>query len=639
MRPRSLLPAVLLGLAAFVAYRLTTAPAVLPGDAGEFQFTMPLLGLSHPTGYPLYHLLGWVWALLYRVNPAQGVNEFSALWGALAVALFYLLSYEVLSRLLDHLHWRRGAVPLAMLSAIVFAANPTLWSQATQAEVYTMNAALVAALLGATVALGRTSQGRGWRWLGRSPVAWPVALLLGLGLAHHLTIILLAPGILVYLYLVRPDTFRPGNLVRLIPFLFLPLLLYLFVPLRAAASPWLRVELAPGQTVSLFDNSAAGVLRFILGVHFAPEMRSPVAAFNQIPTAAHLFLAHFGWVGLVLILLGILALAFEDQLPVLALTGISFLLVVVFNLFYGIQDIQPYYIPSYILATLWLALGLAYLIELVTRVLGVRARPYLLAASFAILVLPYLAFRTYRPQFDRADAYDTLRRWQEITHQDLPGNAVLVSNDRDEITPMLYFQHVGGLMPGMTGLFPLLDSDPAWADLNTTLAAAVATGRPVYVIKTMPGIETRFQTQPASGGLVQVLGPQPAPTPSYESPYGKDLRWLNVAWSGEAKPGGVLDVSVFWRVVNEPSVPWHSFLQLLDARGNKVAQADDHRPGGEYLPATLWRAGDVVQDRFGLTVPSNLAPGDYTLVAGFYNPVSGERMAAPLPVAVVRLSS
>ena len=202
---------------------------------------------------------------------------------------------------------------------------------------------------------------------------------------------------------------------------------------------------------------------------------------------------------------------------------------------------------------------------------------------------------------------------------------------------MLYLKHTGGFMPGMTGLFPLLSSDPAWIDLNTTLAAAAATGRPVYTIKPMPGIEARYQTQPLTSGLVQVLGPQPAPDPSYEAPYGDDLRWLNVAWTGDAQPGGILEVNLFWRVVQQPFIPWHSFLQLVDGSGNKVAQADDHRPGADYLPATLWHSGDVVNDRFSLSLPSDLASGDYTLVAGFYDPVSGARMADPLAVALVRI--
>ncbi len=639
MRPRSLLPALILGLAAFLAYRLTAAPAVLPGDAGEFQFTMPLAGLSHPTGYPLYHLLGWVWTRLYQANPAQGANHFSALWGGVAVGLFYLLAYEALKQLTTHLRWQRGAGWLAGLAAVVFAANPTLWAQATQAEVYTLQTAFTAALLGATLAVGgsRLRQGRGpsARLIGLT-----LAVILGLALTHHLTVVLLLPGIVLYLLLVRPDVFGFRSLLRLAPWLLIPLLLYLYVPLRASSSPWLHQPLAPGLTLDLFDESAAGVLRFILGLGFAPSFHGPAAALAQVPVAAQAFLAHFGWVGLALIVLGLVALALEDQLPALILTSVSFLCGVVFNLFYGIKDIAAFYIPAYLIATLWLGLGLAYVIELATRAISTRLRTFLLPFAALILILPYLLFVAYRPQFDRARAYETALRWLDIVALPLPADAILVSNDRDEMTPMLYFQQVEGRAPAMSAIFPLISPDPAWADLNTTLATALSTGRPVYTIKPMPGVEALFQVDAsmdaASAGVIAIDGPHPTPDPSFESPYGPYLRWLNIDWSGNTAPGGEMDVTLIWRVTQTPPTAWHSFLHLLDASGNKVAQADDHRPGGFYLPAPLWRPGDVVHDAFRLPIPADLPPGDYTLVTGFYDPATGERMADPLTVASVR---
>ncbi len=38
---------------AFVVYLVTLSSGVLGGDAGELQFVPPILGLPHPTGYPL----------------------------------------------------------------------------------------------------------------------------------------------------------------------------------------------------------------------------------------------------------------------------------------------------------------------------------------------------------------------------------------------------------------------------------------------------------------------------------------------------------------------------------------------------------------------------------------------------------
>ena len=74
--------AVLLGGACLRAVRATLAPTVLAGDGGEFQFVPYLLGVAHPTGYPLYTLLGWLWSHLLPVGDvAYRMNLFSALLG------------------------------------------------------------------------------------------------------------------------------------------------------------------------------------------------------------------------------------------------------------------------------------------------------------------------------------------------------------------------------------------------------------------------------------------------------------------------------------------------------------------------------------------------------------------------------
>jgi hypothetical protein len=56
-----LLIAALLGGAAFALYASTLAPTILAGDGGEFQFVPYLLGVAHPTGYPLYILTCFPW--------------------------------------------------------------------------------------------------------------------------------------------------------------------------------------------------------------------------------------------------------------------------------------------------------------------------------------------------------------------------------------------------------------------------------------------------------------------------------------------------------------------------------------------------------------------------------------------------
>jgi hypothetical protein len=189
----------------------------------------------------------------------------------------------------------------------------------------------------------------------------------------------------------------------------------------------------------------------------------------------------------------------------------------------------------------------------------------------------------------------------------------------------------------MLGLFPKIAATPDWEDLNVTLKSALATGRPTYVIKSMPGMEALYQVQVAGVDVWRVEGPQPAPPDSFEAPYTAALRWLGIDWAGQVQPGGTLEVTIYWRAVQRPDAVWHSFLHLYDAAGEKAAQADDHRPGGEYLPSTLWRPGDVIADSFQITLPADLPPGEYTLMVGFYEADTGQRIADPLPTGVIEL--
>ena len=80
-----------LAIAAFLLYGSTVAPSVLIADGGEFQFAAPLAGIAHPTGYPLYLSLGWIWTRLFPFgSPAFKMNLLSAFTGAITIAILYL---------------------------------------------------------------------------------------------------------------------------------------------------------------------------------------------------------------------------------------------------------------------------------------------------------------------------------------------------------------------------------------------------------------------------------------------------------------------------------------------------------------------------------------------------------------------
>ena len=87
------------GVAALGLYIRTLAPGVLVGDMGEFQFTGAILGIPHPTGYPLYTLLGKLWSMVPLRDVAYRINFSSAVYMAGAVGLTAFLAWRLLDLL------------------------------------------------------------------------------------------------------------------------------------------------------------------------------------------------------------------------------------------------------------------------------------------------------------------------------------------------------------------------------------------------------------------------------------------------------------------------------------------------------------------------------------------------------------
>jgi hypothetical protein len=127
-RRRDLWWAAATGLTAFAVYLRTLAPGLVAVlDTPMFQFIGRVLGVAHNPGYPLYVLVTYPFSYLPLGSLAYRINLFSALCGALTVALVFLLARE--------LACRRG---VSAAAALGLAFGHIFWSQSIIAEVYTV---------------------------------------------------------------------------------------------------------------------------------------------------------------------------------------------------------------------------------------------------------------------------------------------------------------------------------------------------------------------------------------------------------------------------------------------------------------------------------------------------------------------
>ena len=655
--------ALIASVFAVLLYLRTLAPGILGGDSGEFQFAAWLGGFAHPTGYPLYLLLGWLWThLLPLHDPAWRMNAFSALWGGVATGLVYLLALRMLRQATANPWFRL----LALFAALTFAVTPTFWSQATLAEVYTLNAALVAAILLGLVTWGQTGSRR---------ALYLTALLYGLSLAHHRTTLLYLPAIAIFMLLtIRQQvtsprvpasprlrvSVSPRHLVTLALLVLAPLLLYLIIPLRAPHVPYFQIRVAADQPLQLYRTTLAGFIEHISGQGFGSALGVSGSAVARLRGLPALFTGELTVVGLALGLLGLIGLALRAK-PLLALTGLSFLAIVGFNLIYGIGDIYGYYIPAYLIWVLWMALGLGAVCDAVkgrrgdteTRRHGdaesipaqhsphrrVAASPrhwLALAICLAALALPIYLVITNFASHDRSQDV-TAKAWDALLAQPIPQDAILITNDRDEMMPQWYLKYVEGRRADLIGLFPLIQPGPEWADVGAVTDQALRSGRPVYLIKPMDGLEVKFGLTP-EGALVRVDGPAAASEPAQPTgqTYGDAIRLAGYDLSpATLNPGGTVELTLHWQPLTRLDADLTTFVHLVDADGNKLSQSD-HRPGGVFYPTSLWKPGETLADQHTLALPAALGQPPYTIVVGLYDSAAGlQLLGEPQPIGTL----
>lgn len=601
--------ALTLAIAGCVLYVRTLAPSVVAlfDDSLEFQLVCYQLGIAHPTGYPLYTLLGKLFTLLPVGDVAYRVNLLSAAAGACTWSLVYGLGRALGLR-------RAGAVA----GAVALGMSPVFWSQATVAEVYTLHCFLAVAALLMALRWGEARD----VWVARRRL-WGLAFLLGLGLAHHRMTLLLLPALVLYggwgvlaaraaarrrLTLGRRRGPNPwGQVAGTLVCLALPLTLYAYLPLRGRV-----VTSLDGQYV----NTWAGFWSWVTAQAYNVFLgENPLARDLDAPFYFGLFREQFGVLGLGLAVVGLIALLRKPR--EWALLAAAFATQVAFALRYRVGDVEVFFLPAFLLAAVFVGAGVSAWAELgqalaergLGRVASLAGRIVSLLALAGVVYVGALHFRAA----DRSRDWEIYDYGMDVLSQPLEEGATLIGI-LGETTLVRYFQETQGLR---TDLY-LVAADEETARL-AAVREAVARGEAVYLTRELPCRDPRTLCAPAEfqmtalGPLVRVWPKGQAVVPAPPTPLtvemgpevvleGYGLRWR------EARGGSWLRVTLYWVARAQPRADYKVSARLVEPGGARVAAVDDV-PVHRAYPTRFWGLGEHVVDVYDLPAPPGAGEG------------------------------
>jgi hypothetical protein len=188
----------------------------------------------------------------------------------------------------------------------------------------------------------------------------------------------------------------------------------------------------------------------------------------------------------------------------------------------------------------------------------------------------------------------------------------------------------------LLGLFPLITPDPAYANVGRVLDQALASGRPVYLIKPMDGLQIKADLTPA-GPLFRATALQNSPAhlvnqllPEIRLQAGSDktitetisLQGYDLS-SEKIGPGEPITVTLYWQPTQPLTIDYTSYVHLVNSSNQGIAQSD-HRPGGDFYPSHFWQMGEIIRDQHTFILPADAPAGAYRLRVGiYYQPEAG----------------
>ncbi|NIM04332.1 MAG: DUF2723 domain-containing protein [Armatimonadetes bacterium] len=593
----------LLFLGSFAVYLQTMRPSFGWGDSSELITAAYHLGVGHSPGYPSYMLFGYVFSHLPFGTIAFRMNLMSGFFGALAVALSYLVFRRITRTRLG-----------AFLGAAAFAFTATLWDLTTEAEVYTLHAAFVAAIVLLIL---------DWSRSGRPHLGW-VALLCGISLGNHALTMLMLPALLLFVVAVkglrRCFSWKPFAIA--VAAFILGLVIYLYLPIRGRADPPPRVN-NPHNLKEIYVHVAAPGIR--------PSMFSatPLRVLGRIWIYGSRLKREVSWAGIILGLAG-MALLWRRDRKVLGL----FVLLGAFNIFYAVNysifDIYCYYITSYWVWCAFIGVGGEFAVGrlqwLLERIQGpeddVSASVLRALAGALVLLLPFWLVTGHWKMVDASgdrEPEEFARAVFGLVEKDS-----IILADWWAVAPLGYLKHVEGRRPDVT-LSPAFSLSTRGAverhrkkDFLQTFPAVYATERLTYGIK---ALREKYLVVP-EGPVFRVLVDKPDPTTVLSDLQNQPRlifgdRLALIDWEVQPRRVGnteMFSITLYWQSL-QPSQEGEEYDVLigLEQDSNIWAWREKSALAHGIFPMSSWQPGQTLLQRHLAYIDYEAEPGEYHL--------------------------
>jgi hypothetical protein len=611
------LAGIVLVLAFAALYLFTLDDGLRPGEleGGDLithQYAQVQGRPSNAPGYPLYTMGGWLWFHLGRLilgrdhNPIPILSSYSTLWALVAIWLMYRLILEV-TRGQGYPHTGSGGSarnenrrwPIAAAVTAFYGLTYFFWYYAVTTEQYT---SAVAWTLAVVLLAFR------WERERRDGYLLALAFLIGVALAHMVTLLAVAPPLLWFVLRTEPKVLRrPRLLAGVVALALLPLLSYVYVYVRGAQHPEWRGAgdwASTGQWFLSFlsTRQGRGELTWSLKPFLTPEF--PALIWRELT-----------WPGLIAGVLGIAAIGRRRAIMLYATLAIYLVFCWIDRLGNWFQVIMP----AYALLAVGLGASAEWLWQRVSE-RGAQNRGAWTARAVIILGLAALVIYRGAVSYPRADesrrAEDTgLRPGWAILADDPPaGTAVL--GTLGETLALNYLTEIWGLRPDVRSVTsaqaqkllaegaPLAVTQaalPLVPDEVSPSAHYSALGRTLVALSASPTWHLGQSGATALGEFRPWL-----------HDFGGELR-LQAGRIGVDRATGETVALLIWRALASPSQDWAVSVRLTQG-SKEIAQQDRLNPVNGAYPTSRWSPGEMVADAYPFTLPPGAVADGLTVV-------------------------